>query len=126
MNPRRGCFGILRLTIFIVPPKPLLVLPREAEMSNPPGTEDVEAVYNWKDRRIAKLGARVKELEGALRAYGVHGATCQRRQHWAGDPAYCPCTCGFECALRGENRPLDVSGPNGGENSPLERGEEKG
>jgi len=29
-------------------------------------------------------------------------------------------------ALRGENRPLDVSGPNGGENSPLERGEEKG
>ena len=69
---------------------------------------------------------RAKELEGALRAYGVHGATCQRRQHWAGDPAYCPCTCGFERALRGENRPLDVSGPNGGENSPLERGEEKG
>jgi len=43
------------------------VLPREARVSNPPGTEDVEAVYNWKDRRIAKLGARVKELEEATR-----------------------------------------------------------
>lgn len=46
--------------------------------------------------------ARVKKLEEALNGYGVHGSACQRRLHWAGDPAYCPCTCGLERVLLGE------------------------
>ena len=74
---------------------------------------------------ICERDDRIKELEEALRAYGVHGATCQRRQHWAGDPAYCPCTCGFERVLRGEDRPLDASAPSGGQNPPLERRKEE-
>jgi hypothetical protein len=54
---------------------------------------------------------RAKELEEALREIEVQTALSK----------------GLATrALRGENRPLDVSGPNGGENSPLERGEEKG
>ena len=54
---------------------------------------------------------RAKELEEALREIEVQTALSK----------------GLATrALRGENRPLDVSGPSGGENPPLERGEEKG
>ena len=78
-----------------------------------------DELKSWQDRAykiqetINKRTDRVKELEGALNYAIGWLPPIEAREE-------------LRRVLRGENRPLDVSGPNGGENSPLERGEEKG
>jgi hypothetical protein len=84
---------------------------------------------------LCERDERIAELEEAVFwALGCHGVWPERQEgqgkfYWRielGDRAGLSAERINERALRGENRPLDVSGPNGGENSPLERGEEKG